>query len=59
MKRLPEKGRPAVIAVTGYGQRSDRLKTRAAGFDGHLVKPIKPDHLLGLLSNLAHEAADG
>ena len=28
------------IAVTGYGQEHDRLKTKAAGFDHHLVKPV-------------------
>ena len=29
-----------LVAVTGYGQKSDRQKTRAAGFDHHLVKPV-------------------
>jgi signal transduction histidine kinase/CheY-like chemotaxis protein len=29
-----------IIAMTGYGQESDRLRTRAAGFDYHLVKPV-------------------
>jgi len=29
-----------LIALTGYGQESDRQRTRAAGFHGHLVKPI-------------------
>jgi len=29
-----------LIAVTGYGQESDRKKTRAAGFLHHLVKPV-------------------
>jgi CheY-like chemotaxis protein len=29
-----------LIALTGYGQESDRRKTRAAGFHGHLVKPV-------------------
>jgi CheY-like chemotaxis protein len=28
------------IAVTGYGQRADRARSKAAGFDVHLVKPI-------------------
>lgn len=29
-----------LIAVTGWGQAEDRQRTEAAGFDGHLVKPI-------------------
>jgi CheY-like chemotaxis protein len=29
-----------LIAVTGYGQPNDRARTRDAGFDAHLVKPI-------------------
>ena len=29
-----------LIAVTGYGQESDRQKSRQAGFDHHLVKPV-------------------
>ncbi len=36
---------PKLIAVTGYGQESDRERTREAGFDVHLVKPIDLDEL--------------
>jgi PAS domain S-box-containing protein len=44
-------GRPSrLIAVTGYGQDTDRERSREAGFDAHLVKPISPDALLGLLA---------
>ena len=35
--RFPE---TSLIAVTGYGQSSDRAKTAEAGFDEHLVKPV-------------------
>jgi CheY-like chemotaxis protein len=28
-----------LVAMTGYGQQSDRERSRAAGFDHHLVKP--------------------
>jgi signal transduction histidine kinase len=31
-----------LIALTGYGQPSDREKAAAAGFDAHLLKPIAP-----------------
>jgi signal transduction histidine kinase/ActR/RegA family two-component response regulator len=38
-----------LIAVTGWGQESDREKVRAAGFDRHLVKPIDIDAALALV----------
>jgi CheY-like chemotaxis protein len=41
-----------VIALTGWGQEDDRRKSAAAGFDGHLVKPIEPDRLAELLAAL-------
>jgi CheY-like chemotaxis protein len=34
-----------LVAVTGYGQESDRQKSRAAGFQHHLVKPVDSDAL--------------
>jgi PAS domain S-box-containing protein len=40
-----------LIALTGYGQDSDRSKTRAAGFHAHLVKPIDFDALEQVLVN--------
>ncbi len=30
-----------LVALTGYGQPEDRARTRAAGFDDHLVKPVE------------------
>ena len=44
--------RPVLIAVTGYGQMSDHEKSRAAGFDAHIVKPVDMPHLLKLLEQL-------
>jgi len=40
LRQLPGLERIYLIALTGYGQESDRRKTRAAGFDQHLVKPV-------------------
>ena len=39
-----------LIALTGYGQRGDRERARAAGFDHHLTKPAEPDELLSLIA---------
>ena len=36
--------------MTGYGSEDDRRRSRAAGFDGHLVKPIDFDELERLLA---------
>ena len=35
-----------LIAITGWGQEADRARTREAGFDLHLVKPVDPEVLL-------------
>ena len=37
----PKARRVRLIALTGYGQESDKSRTRAAGFDEHLVKPVE------------------
>jgi CheY-like chemotaxis protein len=41
-----------VIALTGWGQDGDRAKSREAGCDGHLVKPIDLPDLEKLLTDL-------
>lgn len=41
IRELPELGSVRLIAVTGHGQDSDRQRSRAAGFDAHLLKPIQ------------------
>jgi two-component system, chemotaxis family, CheB/CheR fusion protein len=46
-----------LIALTGYGQESDRRATRRAGFDYHLVKPVQPSELLAVLAQLTTSAA--
>jgi PAS domain S-box-containing protein len=40
-----------IIANSGYGQESDRIRSREAGFDYHLVKPIDYSALLELLAS--------
>jgi len=37
--------------VTGWGQDEDRRKSTAAGFEAHLVKPVRPDALARLLDD--------
>ena len=42
-----------LVAITGWGQESDRLRARQAGFDHHLVKPVDLDQVLHLLQERA------
>ncbi|HEX9895063.1 MAG TPA: ATP-binding protein, partial [Gemmatimonadales bacterium] len=39
-----------LIALTGWGQQSDKLRSAEAGFDHHLVKPVDPAELERLLA---------
>jgi PAS domain S-box-containing protein len=41
-----------IVALTGWGQEEDRVKTREAGCDGHLVKPVELSALEKLLADL-------
>ena len=41
-----------LIALTGYGSAEDRHESRAAGFDGHLVKPIDFEALQRIIEGL-------
>jgi PAS domain S-box-containing protein len=45
--------RPVIVALTGWGQEHDRKRTREAGFDEHLVKPVSADVLEGMLAKLS------
>jgi PAS domain S-box-containing protein len=40
MRKMPQLEAMRLIALTGYGQKEDQERARAAGFDGHLVKPV-------------------
>jgi PAS domain S-box-containing protein len=44
--------RMVLIAVTGWGNERDRSRSREAGFDLHLVKPVEPVALMKLLQSL-------
>jgi len=41
-----------LIAVTGWGQDDDRLRSHEAGFDHHMVKPVDPQTLMKMLAGL-------
>jgi len=47
-----------LIALTGYGQPGDRITSREAGFDSHLVKPVRVEQLLELLAQMRGDRDD-
>ena len=53
--RLREAGhqRAVLVAITGYGQEEDLRRSRAAGFDHHLVKPVDGARLRKLLADVS------
>ncbi|MFM0732735.1 ATP-binding protein [Paraburkholderia sediminicola] len=44
-----------LVALTGYGQKTDHERSHAAGFDHHFVKPLRPADLLDVISGVPVE----
>ena len=44
-----------LIALTGYGDDEDRERTRRAGFDAHLVKPVESEALVRLFAEVVQQ----
>jgi len=55
LRKHPQTERVGLIAMTGYGQDTDRQLSREAGIDLHLVKPVDPQKLQGLLETWAKQ----
>ncbi len=52
IRELPHGKSIVLVALTGWGQEEDRRKSREAGFDGHMVKPVDLEALKTLLIEL-------
>jgi CheY-like chemotaxis protein len=52
LRQLPHTAGATLIAITGYGQDSDRARTAQAGFDHHFVKPVDMQALLAVLARV-------
>ncbi|MEO6195138.1 MAG: response regulator [Thermoanaerobaculia bacterium] len=52
LRQQPETRDVLLIAMTGWGQEEDRRKSKEAGFDRHLVKPLNPKALDDLLARV-------
>jgi CheY-like chemotaxis protein/anti-sigma regulatory factor (Ser/Thr protein kinase) len=48
-------GSMVLVALTGWGQESDRRRSREAGFDSHWVKPLDVDHFARYIERLFEE----
>jgi CheY-like chemotaxis protein len=46
-----------LIALTGWGRTTDIQAAQAAGFDGHLLKPVEADAMLRLIAELRAKRA--
>jgi CheY-like chemotaxis protein len=45
-----------MVALTGYGQEADKVRSGQAGFERHLVKPVNPDLVVDLAASSAAHA---
>ena len=50
LQREPARKKMLLVALTGYCQPKDQLRSKQAGFDFHIVKPASPQALASLLS---------
>ena len=57
IREQPWGRRVTLVALTGWGQEGDRRKSKEAGFDFHLVKPVEPAALEKILANRQPETA--
>jgi signal transduction histidine kinase/ActR/RegA family two-component response regulator len=59
LRQRAESNDVILVALTGYGQREDRDRAIAAGFDEHLVKPVGFDELQRVLGDGAPTSSRG
>jgi len=52
IRALPGGEHVRIVALTGWGQEADRQRTRAAGMNHHLIKPVSLDALQSVLRTL-------
>jgi CheY-like chemotaxis protein len=57
LRRDPAAQGLKLVALTGYGRENDREQALAAGFDGHLVKPVPVQSLLEMIGKLSPPAS--
>ena len=58
LRALCGPGLELIVAITGYGDGESVRRSREAGIDRHLVKPVDPEGLLELLAGVRQVADD-
>src|SRR5438094_2177927 len=53
LRREPATAAAHLIAITGYGRDEDRQRSKQAGFELHLTKPVDPAEIQSILAGLA------
>jgi CheY-like chemotaxis protein len=43
------------VALTAYGRVEDKLNIFSAGFDSHVIKPVDPAELAGVIRSMLEE----
>ena len=59
-RRLRERNaspRPLIVAITGWGKQEDQVRSRDAGFDLHLVKPVEEKPLMRVMETATLNAS--
>ena len=56
IRQRSEQPQPLLIALTGYAADEDQRRSREAGFDHHLTKPVRFNALQTLLESSGHGA---
>ena len=56
MRQQPILQNVVLVAMTGYGQETDRQRSQEAGFDHHLVKPADFEKVQQILATVSEKA---
>jgi CheY-like chemotaxis protein len=57
LRARPWAGSVLLLALTGWSQDEDRSRSREAGFDEHLVKPVDPERLAHVVQRAGRASA--
>jgi CheY-like chemotaxis protein len=55
LRQAPNFAEAVLIALTGYGQAEDRQRSKEAGFDHHLTKPVDYSLLSSIINSLSSQ----